>query len=57
MLESVVLNWDAAKNWGISPIKLQKLLLPYLADGDWYRLETPEEGIYKIDRNYLQTQE
>lgn len=55
MLESVVLNWDAAKNWGVGPVKLQKTSSSVLADGDWYRLETPEEGIYKIDRNYLQT--
>ncbi len=55
MLESVVLNWDAAKNWGISSATLQKTSSSPFADGDWYRLETPEEGIYKIDRAYLQT--
>lgn len=55
ILESVVINWDAAKNWGISPAKLQKTTSSVFADGDWYRIETPEEGIYKIDRTFLQT--
>ncbi len=54
MLQSVVLNWDAAKNWGVAQKKLQKISSSTFADGDWYRIETPEEGIYKIDRNYLQ---
>ncbi len=53
LMQSVVLNWESAKNWGISPSKLQKISSSVLADGDWYRLETPEEGIYKIDRTYL----
>ena len=55
MLQSVVLNWDVAKNWGVAQKKLQKISGSAFADGDWYRIETPEEGIYKIDRNYLQT--
>jgi len=54
MLQSIVLNWDIAKNWGVAQSKLQKISNSVLADGDWYRIETPEEGIYKIDRNYLQ---
>ncbi len=54
MLESVVLNWDTAKYWGVSENKLKKSSASVFADGDWYRLETPEEGIYKIDRSFLQ---
>lgn len=54
-LQSIVLNWDVAKNWGSAENKiLQKISNSVLATGDWYRIETPEEGIYKIDRNFLQ---
>lgn len=55
LLQSLVLNWDAARNWGIVQNKIPKISSSVFADGDWYRLETPEEGIYKIDRGYLQT--
>ncbi|MCX6168169.1 MAG: type IX secretion system sortase PorU [Ignavibacteriales bacterium] len=54
LLQSVVLNWDVAKNWGVAEKKLQKISSSAFADGDWYRIETPGEGIYRIDRNYLQ---
>lgn len=53
-LQSLVLNWDSAQNWGVAQTKFQKSHASVFADGDWYRLETPDEGIYKIDRNYLQ---
>jgi len=52
--QSIVLNWEIAKNWGISEKKLLKTSASVLAAGDWYRFEAPEEGIYKIDRNFLQ---
>lgn len=54
MLQSVVINWESARNWGTASNKLQKTSSSF-ADGDWFRLETPEEGIYKIDRAFLQT--
>jgi len=52
--QSIVLNWETAKNWGISEKKLLKTSASVLAAGDWYRFEAPEEGIYKIDRTFLQ---
>ncbi|MFA7229086.1 MAG: C25 family peptidase propeptide domain-containing protein, partial [Melioribacteraceae bacterium] len=55
LLQSAVINWDSAKNWGFSQSRLRKTSNSVFADGDWYRLETPEEGIYKIERSLLQT--
>ncbi|MBI5730311.1 MAG: type IX secretion system sortase PorU [Ignavibacteriales bacterium] len=52
--QSVVLNWETAKNWGISDKKLFKTSASVLAAGDWFRFEAPDEGIYKIDRTFLQ---
>ncbi len=52
--QSVVLNWETAKNWGISEKKLLKTSTSVLAAGDWFRFEAPDEGIYKIDRTFLQ---
>lgn len=54
-LEGAVINWSVAKNWGIaSTTRLAKVSASPLASGQWYRFETPEEGIYKIDRTFLQ---
>lgn len=53
-LRYVVLNWDVAKNWGVPSQRLLKTSQSLLASGQWYRFETPDEGIYKIDRNFLQ---
>ncbi|MCX6174286.1 MAG: type IX secretion system sortase PorU [Ignavibacteriales bacterium] len=53
--QSIVLNWEIAKNWGISEKKILKTSASVLAAGDWFRFEAPDEGIYKIDRTFLQT--
>lgn len=53
-LRYIILNWDVAKNWGMPAQKLFKSSQSILATGQWYKFETPEEGIYKIDRNFLQ---
>lgn len=53
-LKNVVINWEVARNWGIVQSKLLKTTQPVLTSGTWYRFEIPEEGIYKIDRNFLQ---
>jgi len=52
--QSIVLNWETAKNWGIAGKKLLKTSASVLAAGDWFRFEAPDEGIYKIDRTFLQ---
>jgi len=52
--QSIILNWDTAKNWGISEKKLLKTSSSVLATGDWFRFEAPDEGIYKIDKTFLQ---
>lgn len=53
-LAGVVLNWDAAKNWGIAQATLRKTTNTDIFSGPWYRFETPTEGIYRIDRTFLQ---
>lgn len=53
-LEGSVINWDIAKRWGVKrEIQLGKSSST-LAAGTWYRFEAPEEGIYRIDRAFLQ---
>jgi len=55
-LSSAVINWNVARNWGISSSKkLSKVSGSVLATGDWFRFETPTEGIYKIDQPFLQS--
>ncbi len=50
----ILINKDAAKLWGdqksLSKISAQNSVL---AEGEWYKFEAPEEGIYKIDKSYL----
>ncbi|OGV06284.1 MAG: hypothetical protein A2499_15750 [Stygiobacter sp. RIFOXYC12_FULL_38_8] len=54
-LSSLIVNWPVAKNWGVQQqSRLQKVSNSVLADGTWFRFETNEEGIYKIDRTFLQ---
>lgn len=53
-IESAVLNWSVAKSWGMTQKRLAKVSNSVLAAGDWYRFETPTEGIYKIDQAFLQ---
>jgi len=53
-LSSLILNWSVARNWGEQQTRLQKISNSVLADGTWFRFETNEEGIYKIDRTFLQ---
>lgn len=54
-LSSLILNWHIAKNWGENhQPSLQKVSNSLLASGIWFRFETNEEGIYRIDRTFLQ---
>ncbi|MCL6099127.1 MAG: type IX secretion system sortase PorU, partial [Bacteroidetes bacterium] len=54
-LDGAVLNWNVARNWGVvQKQRMAKMPNSVLAAGDWYRFETPTEGIYKIDQTFLQ---
>ena len=57
LLEYSVLNFNAAKNWIRTDNRLFKgeVTNSVLATGSWVKFETPEEGIYKIDRAMLET--
>lgn len=52
-LKDVVINFNVAKNWGISKNRLMKSSSQpsVLASGKWVRFEINDEGIYKIDYN------
>jgi hypothetical protein len=52
-LSSVPLNGAAARLWG-TPAKAAAVPAPgVLASGEWYRLSVTDEGMYRIDANYL----
>ena len=53
--EAFVINWSVAQNWGFKKSTLKKTTSSLFASGDWYRFETPDEGIYKIDYAALQS--
>ncbi|MFC2083838.1 type IX secretion system sortase PorU [Bacteroidota bacterium] len=49
-----ILNYDLVKNIAKEQVKLPKASKnSVLANGTWYRFETPEEGVYKISYNDL----
>ena len=52
--QALVINWHVAQNWGVKDNSLRKTNSGPFASGNWYRFETPDEGIYKIDRTFLQ---
>ncbi len=52
---SIVLNYEVAKYWGMENNALPKTSNSLLANDSWYKIEINEEGIYKIDRSYLQS--
>ena len=55
LLSSAFINYDVAKYWQQKVKALNKVTVvnSLLAEGDWLRFEAPEEGIYKIDYNFL----
>ncbi|KAB2841826.1 MAG: hypothetical protein F9K45_07555, partial [Melioribacteraceae bacterium] len=55
-MKNAVLNYDAAKNWGIKKKDVfakANAINSVLASGIWYKFRAPEEGIYKITRSQL----
>lgn len=53
-IKNFVVNWKVAANWGVEQKSLQKQnSSSQLANGNWYRFEAPNEGIYKISKNQL----
>ncbi len=54
LLEYSIINYSTAKSWIKQEKKLSKVVGgSVLAEGEWVRFETPDEGIYKIDRSML----
>ena len=52
-----VVNENQAKNWvyQIENLSLQKITSSRLSSGNWYRIKITEEGIYKLDFNFLKS--
>ena len=56
LVSDVIINYDIAKNWKQDTKRISKGNLPansVLAQGNWVRFETPQEGFYKITRSML----
>jgi len=52
-----VVNENHAKNWiyQIKNSSLQKVTNSKLSNGNWYRIKITEEGVYKLDFNFLKS--
>lgn len=50
-----VINESQARNWvyELKSLSLQKITNSKLSTGNWYRIKITEEGIYKLDFNFL----
>ncbi|MBT8378175.1 MAG: type IX secretion system sortase PorU [Ignavibacteria bacterium] len=57
LLKYSILNYSSAKSWIKNEKRLKKVsaVNSVLATGSWVKFETPEEGIYKIDRTMMET--
>ncbi|RKY97413.1 MAG: hypothetical protein DRQ13_04710, partial [Ignavibacteriae bacterium] len=56
LLKHSVINYNVAKSWVSERKTLNKIVSnSVLAEGEWVRFEAPEEGIYKIDKQMLQS--
>ena len=52
-----VVNENQAKNWiyQLNELALQKVTNSKLSTGNWFRIKITEEGIYKLDFNFLKS--
>ncbi len=56
LLKHTVINYNVAKSWVSHSNELKKTITnSVLAEGEWVRFEAPDEGIYKIDKQMLQS--
>ena len=56
LLKHSVINYNVAKSWVLEKKTLNKIVSnSVLAAGEWVRFEAPEEGIYKIDKQMLES--
>jgi hypothetical protein len=57
-LRDVALNWREAENWStkeFNEVKDNLIDNSIFASGDFYKMEIKESGIYRLDKNYLQS--
>ena len=54
-LRDISLNWENSINWVTPEFNSHKATIQnsVLASGDFYKIEVKEDGIYKIDKNFL----
>jgi hypothetical protein len=50
-----LLNYPAGKRWNTPALKKSSAASSVMSTGSWYKLEVAEEGMYKIDAQYLRT--
>jgi hypothetical protein len=57
LLRGLMINYDVAAKWKAArPARIAKVTAnSVLASGDWYRIEVKDEGIYKLDANFLKS--
>jgi len=56
LLKHSVINYDVAKSWVSEKKVLNKVVSnSVLSAGEWIRFEAPKEGIYKIDKQMLES--
>lgn len=55
LLKYSIINYDAAKFWIQEGRRLSKVGNSVLATGQWVKFEAPAEGIYKIDKEKLES--
>jgi hypothetical protein len=53
-LRGLALNWENAKNWSTPEFNKKPLIQnSVLASGDFFKIEVRENGMYRIDKNFL----
>ena len=53
--KSALLNYSAGKQWNAAALRKTAAASSVLSSGSWYKMEVNEEGMYKIDAQYLRT--
>jgi hypothetical protein len=58
LLKGAALNWKEAENWStkeFNQIRDNSVANSVFASGDFYKMEITQSGMYRLDKNYLQT--
>lgn len=55
LFKDMMLNYNVARSWKFEPARrVARIPVPsVLSSGDWYRMSVTEEGVYRLDAQYL----